>query len=203
MKRLSILIIAVSLAAAVSADVIYDDQTYDEEATWSGYWIYEPCEGADDFELSGSWVLELVRFWVLAYGPDPMVIVNIYDDSGSGPGNLLFSETVYDETWTIIEDNPGYDIYQVDVPITGFDIVPGTRYWLGLHTSARADLFWLTMPNNPDWWSNCYYYDGETWYDSYEFEGRASAFEFELHGTPADTAVEPASLGAIKAGFAE
>jgi hypothetical protein len=52
------------------------------------------------------------------------------------------------------------------------------------------------------WWSNCYFYDGG-WFDSYDYFGEASACEFELHGSPPDAAVEPVSLGTIKAGFAE
>jgi hypothetical protein len=204
MERLGLLITALSLATAVCADVIYDDQTYNPYVTWNAYSIHggNGYETADDFETTADWTLEMVRFWVI-YSGIYDVRVDIFNDSGAGPGTPLFHEEVPsgEITWTLVDD-PGYTIYKVKVPISGFDIDAGTRYWLGLQRTSGSNAFWLVMPNEPDWWENCYFYDG-AWYDSADYFGEASACEFELHGTPADAAVEPASFGAIKAGFAE
>jgi len=204
MKKLGLLTIVVSVATAVYADVIYDDQTYNPYVTWNAYSIHGGYgyETADDFETAADWTLEMVRFWVI-YSGTYNIRVDIFDDSGAGPGSPLFQEEVPSEeiTWTLVDD-PGYTIYKVEVPISGFGLVAGTRYWLGLQRIKGSNAFWLVMPNEPDWWENCYFYDGG-WYDSYDYYGEASACEFELHGTPADAAIEPASLGTIKAGFAE
>ncbi len=206
MERLGLLIIAIFLATAVYADVIYDDQTFDWSETSDGYSIYggNGYEVADDFETTEDWTLEMIRFWKF-YPSQHNIRVDIFGDSRMGPGSALFQEEVPagDITWTLAHSSD-IPVYEADVPISSFDILAGTRYWLGLQaTSGASSCFWLVMLNEPDWWENCYFYDGSGWYDSYDYYGEASACEFELHGTPADAAVEPASLGAIKAAFAE
>jgi len=204
MKRLSLLITVVFVGIAAYADAIYDEQTFDYDETWNGYSIYgaDGYETADDFETTEDWNLEMIRFWKF-YDSQHNIRVDIFGDSGAGPGSILFHEDVPagDITWTLAYDSD-IPVYEADVPISGFDIDAGTRYWLGLQVTTGGNAFWLVMENDPEWWENCYFYDG-AWYDSYDYFGEASACEFELHGTPGDAAVEPASLGTIKAGFAE
>jgi hypothetical protein len=190
MKQLSIIITAVSLATGVYADVIYDDQAY--EGGWypNGYsiWGEADYEPADDFETAAYWTLEMVRFWVLQ-GSSFDIRVDIFDDSGAGPGNVLYQEEVLasDITWTIAyQDFLFQVVWEADIPINGFDIVAGTRYWLGLQSTSGGNKFWCVMPNEPEWWSNCYFYYEGTWYDSEDLFSEASACMFELHGTLTD-----------------
>jgi hypothetical protein len=189
MKGLSIAVIVVSLAATVYADVIYEDQTYDYYACSNAYPIYGDYETADDFETTAYWTLETVKFWAIAgvSGGDRDMQVDIFDDSGAGPGTVLFQEEVYsgEMTWTIV-DWLGFDsyIHEVVIPVSGFELVVGTRYWIGLRTTnGDSHCFWLVMPNEPEWWDNCYFHYEGTWYDSEDFFGEASACMFELHGT--------------------
>jgi hypothetical protein len=184
MERLGLLIIAVSVATAVYADVIYDEQSYygNDWSTGFSIWGDEGWETADDFETTADCTLEMVRFWVLYYGQQN-IRVDIFDDSGAGPGSILFQEEISsaEMTWTLIDGL--YYIYEVDVPISDFNIVPDTRYWLGLQTTSGDNLWWVVMPNEPEWWENCYFYYEGMWYDSEDFFSEASACMFELHGT--------------------
>jgi hypothetical protein len=205
LKTIFFSIIGFTIATSVYADVIYDDQNYYDNTWFDGYSIYgdDGYETADDFETTADWNLEVIRFWDL-WGHSFDIRVDIFDDSGAGPGTNIFREEVSstEMTWTDMHD-PFYAIWEVDIPISGFNIASGTRYWLGLQsTSSSFSCYWLVTENDPAWWSNCYFYDGG-WYDSVDYFGYASACMFELHGSPADAAVEPASLGTIKAGFAE
>jgi hypothetical protein len=206
MKKLGLLIIVSFLVTAVYADVIYDDQTFDWGATWNGFSIYagNGYETADDFETAEDWTLETICFWEL-WSSQHNIRVHIFSDSAGAPGSVLYQEevTATDITWTIAYQDFDYTVYRGDIPINGFNIANGTRYWVGLQsTSDNPGCNWLVMGNDPAWWSNCYFYDGG-WFDSYDYFGEASACEFELHGSPPDAAVEPVSLGTIKAGFAE
>ena len=87
MERLGLLIIAVSSAAAVYADVIYDDQNYYDHTWWNAYSIYGAYgyETADDFKTTVDCTLEMVRFWFL-WGDYQDIRVDIFEDSGAGPG---------------------------------------------------------------------------------------------------------------------
>jgi hypothetical protein len=187
LKRIGFLIIGFAIATSVYADVIYDDQAFESGASWNAYSIHGGYgyETADDFETTADWTLEMVTFWVIYYGTFD-VRVDIFDDSGAGPGTNLFQDEVPsgEITWTLVEDLV-YTIYEVEVPISGFDIVAGTRYWLGLQRTSGSNAVWLVMPNEPEWWENCHFYDGG-WFDSYDYFGEASACEFELHGTLTD-----------------
>jgi hypothetical protein len=186
MERLSLTIILIILVTSVYADVIYDDQNYYDHTWWNAYSIYGAYgyETADDFETTADWTVEMVRFWLL-WGSHYNIRVDIFDDSGTGPGTILFQEDVSstEMTWTDMED-PFYAIWEVDIPISGFDIAAGSRYWLGLQTtSGGSNCGWLVMPNEPDWWENCYFYNGSDWHNSYDYYYEASACMFELHGT--------------------
>ena len=170
-------------------DVIYDDQTLDLDAWWNAYSIYgaNGYEPADDFETTADSTLEMVRFWVMQ-GNGFDIRVDIFDDSGAGPGSVLYQEEVpgSDITWTIAYQDFYDTIWEADIPISGFDIVAGTRYWLGLQSTSGGNKFWCVMLNEPEWWSNCYFYYYGTWYDSEDFFSEASACMFELHGTLTD-----------------
>jgi hypothetical protein len=204
MRGIIILIIAVFSIPAAFADIIYDEQTYNYDDTINALSIYGPLgyETADDFETNEDWTLELVKVWFITWGGahDTSIRVDIFEDTGGGPGTTLYREVILSDQigWILVSD--WYAIYEADIPITGFDIVTGTRYWLGLQTAeGDSQVYWLVMLNKPDWWSNCYFYDGSTWYDSEDYYGQNSACEFELHGTPAGSGVNARSLGAIKA----
>jgi hypothetical protein len=165
-------------------DEIYDDQSYYGNDWTNGYsiWGDEGLETADDFETTAYWTLEMVRFWVKAYATQD-IRIDIFDDSGTGPGATVFQEEVSstEMTWTLID---GWNsIYEVDIPVSGFNIAGVTRYWLGLQSTTGANSWWKVMDNEPDWWDNCYFYYYGIWYDSEDFFGEASACMFELHGT--------------------
>jgi hypothetical protein len=176
-------------------DVIYDDQAYGQGTTEGGFSIYGAMnwEPADDFETTDGWVLEIVRFWLFWTGNQD-IRVDIFSDSGGQPGSDppgdLFNEEVLegDITWTYTGDSMfGYPIYEVDIPITGFYITAGTRYWLGLQSTSGDNSFWLHMYHDPDWWEECYWYYEEIWYSSGDWiHGDEVDCEFELYGTPGD-----------------
>ncbi len=210
MKKVYIVTIAASLTLTVYADVIYDEQTYDYDETYTGSSIwYERYETADDFEVEGYWTLEMVRVW-LFYSGEQDIRVDIFsngagDKPGAPPPGDLYYEEVPAESiiWTDTGDSlVGYPIYQVDIPIEGFRIEPETRYWLGLQSITGDESSWLIfIPNTTDWWADiCIFLEGQwcrPWlpiFDRYDCM-------FELHGTPVDTGVTPASLGSIKAGY--
>jgi hypothetical protein len=204
MRGIIIFIIGISAISAAFPDIIYDDQTYNYGDTNNGLSIWSEIgyEPADDFEADSYWTLETVRFW-LFYSGEQNIRVDIFsnDDGEPGappPGDLYFEEVPSgDIIWTDTGDVMfGWPIYEVDVPITGFDIIPDTRYWLGLLSITGDNSFWLTMPHNSDWWNSVrVFYEG-TWIPDFFY---SSACEFELHGTPDDTAVEAGSFGGIKA----
>jgi hypothetical protein len=134
----------------------------------------------------GDWTLEVSRVWISSNdGPDD-IIVTIFGDSGDGPdeGNVLFTDTVLgsDQTWTDTGDVAhDYTIWEVDIPISGFDVVPGTRYWLCLqYLGGRA--YWQTTYQDPAWWDVLYTYYSGIWHSSYDFIGLDLACFFELHG---------------------
>jgi hypothetical protein len=205
MRGIIIFITAVFSIPTAFADVIYDEQTLDWGNTWNGFTINGEYgfETADDFETTDDWTLEMVRFWVFTYNPPNNDIrVDIFEDTGYRPGTPVFREEVPsgDITWVRLELGMLEPLkYRADIPISGFDIVAATRYWLGLQTTSGDSCYWFVMPNQPEWWSNCYFYDGSTWYDSEDYYGQNSACEFELHGTPDDSGVNARSLGGIKA----
>jgi len=205
-NKLYIFTIVASLTLRAHADVIYDKQTFDWGACWNALSIYgaADCETADDFETTEDWTLDLIRVWLFTWSSHSgtVIRVDIFENTDAGPGNTLFEEEVKgaDMTWTWVPNYFWDPIYEVDIPISGFDIVAGTRYWLGLQTTkADVNTFWCVMINEPDWWSNCYFYYEGTWYDTEEFFLEPYACFFELHGTPDYTAVEAGSFGAIKA----
>jgi hypothetical protein len=204
MRGISLLIIIMPLGFVVSADVIYDEQTYNYDDTINALSIYGLAgyETADDFETTENWTLELVKVWLHLFGGpySTNIRVDVFEDTGNGPGKALFGEEVPadDIMWTDTGDTWDPPTYEVDIPITGFDIAAGMRYWLGLQTTGGSNCFWLVMLNEPEWWSNCYFYYQGTWYDSEDFFSEASACEFELHGSPAGSGVNARSLGHIK-----
>ena len=167
--------------------VIYDDQTYYFDEIFTGLNITSPTyKLADDFEVDEDWRLEVNTVWISSNDRPDDIIVEIFGDSGDGPdeGNVLFTETVLgsDQTWTDTGDEKyGYTIWEVDIPISAFEIVPGTRYWLCLqYLGGRA--YWLVTYQDPAWWDVLYTYYSSTWHSSYDFIGLALACFFELHG---------------------
>ena len=172
-------------------EVIYDGQTYNFDEIFGGFSITSPTyKLADDFEVDDDWRLDVNRVWIPSNdGPDD-IIVEIFADSGDGPDvdDVLFTETVggSDQTWTdtgdVLND---YTIWEVDIPISGFEIVPGTRYWLSLqYQGGRA--FWTVTYQDPAWWDVLYSYISGTWRSSYDFIGLGLACFFELHGVTTD-----------------
>ena len=202
MKRVCIVIILAPLASVAYADVIYDEQTYNYDEMYIPPLVGpEGYKVADDFETDGSWVLEVIKVWLVAQVPGD-VLVEIFADSGDGPDddNLLFSETVSEEDskWSETGDPYGWPIYEVALPISGFDIEPGTRYWLSLNYPDDYAA-WPVMASPPEWWDTVYFnYDGswEGWWGPFS---EHYGCMFELHGTPDDTTVEAGSFGGIKA----
>jgi hypothetical protein len=167
--------------------VIYDDQTYDYVAMFTALNITSPTyKLADDFEVYEDWTLGVARVWIPCNdGPDD-IVVEIFGDSGDGPdeGNVLFTETVPGsaQIWTDTGDEEyGYTIWEVDIPISGFEVVPGTRYWLCLqYLGGRA--YWAVTKQDPAWWDVLYTYINGTWRSSYDFIGLDLACFFELYG---------------------
>jgi len=168
--------------------VIYDDQTYNYAEMFGAFNITSPTyKLADDFEVYEDWDLEVCRAWIASNdGPDD-IIVSIYGDSGDGPdeGNILFTETVpgSEQTWTDTGDETGsHMIWEVDIPISGFELAPGTRYWLCLqYLGSRA--YWVVTRQNPaSWWDVLYTYVNGLWRSSVEFIGLELACFFELYG---------------------
>jgi hypothetical protein len=178
------------LPSPTSRSVIYDDQTYYTSLLTAGFVITAPSKVADDFEVDGDWTLEMIRVWLLGAYCD--TLVEVFGDSGAGPddADLLFSETVdeADQTWTFTGDSwVGYPIVEVDVPISGFVIGPGARYWLSLQAeNDGVTRGWAGMYHNPEYWDMCYGYYGGTWIASYYLYGLAYDCFFELHGTPVE-----------------
>jgi hypothetical protein len=206
MRGIIIFIIGISAISAAFPDVIYDEQTYNYEDIWDAISIYGELdyETADDFETTENWTLELVKVWLHLFGGpySTNIRVDVFEDTGNGPGKALFGEEVPadDIMWTDTGDTWDPPTYEVDIPITGFDIAAGTRYWVGLQTTGgSSQVYWLIMINEPDWWSNYYFYDGSTWNDSEDYFGYAGACCFELHGSPGGSGVNARSFGAIKA----
>ena len=134
-----------------------------------------------------DWTLEMVRVWIFNSDTGDM-LVEVFGDAGAIPDDddLLYSETVSDGdyTWTATGDSMyGMAVYEVEIPIGGFDISPGTMYWLSLQHQGSWDLFWCAAYYQYDWWDYfAYYYQG-LW-ESGESHG-ADQF-FELHGTPVE-----------------
>jgi hypothetical protein len=186
------------------ADVIYDEQTYDYWETYTRYSIWGEAgyETADDFEVEGYWTLELVRVW-LCYSGEQDIRVDIFSNGADNkpgsppPGDLYYEEvTAGAITWTDTGDSGwGYPFYQLDIPITGFDIEPATRYWVGLQSISGDNSYWL-VTLDLRWVDAHWFYEGN-WHGGGFIRYDC---EFELHGTPV-TGVETASLGEIKALF--
>ncbi len=207
MKRIGLAVIAASSALTAYGDVIYDDQTFDYGDTADAFTIWGEggCETADDFEMDSNWTLKLVRIWI-AYTGEQDIRVDIFsngaDDKPAAPppGDLYYEEVPGESiNWTDTEYSwYGFPIYQLDIPIEGFYIEPGTIYWLGLQSITGNNSYWLQFEFT-DWWEGtCFYYDG-IWTRAGEFLFGRYDCEFELHGTPVDTAVEAGSFGGIKA----
>lgn len=209
MKKAYIFAILAFFASASYGGVIYDDQTYDYNATLNAgsIWGEDDHEIADDFETTADWTLELVRFWFL-YSGEQDIRVDIFSNGpdnkpASPPPGDLYNEEVSstDIAWTDTGDEfPGWPIYRVDIPVSGFDIIAGTRYWLGLQSITGNKSWWLVFQHDYEhWWEIAMYHDGSEWrIASGPFEEYAC--EFELHGTPVSS-VKSASLGTIKALF--
>jgi hypothetical protein len=200
------IIIAVFSIAAAFADIIYDEQTYDYDDVGNGSSIwYEICESADDFELAGYWDLEMVRVW-LFYSGEQDVRIDIFSNGTDDmpayppPGDLYYEEVPAESiTWTDTGDSMfGYPIYRLDIPIEGFYIETGIRYWLGLQSISGDNSYWLVFENHLEyWWEDmCIFYEGQ-WCRDTLF--RRQDCMFELHGTPAGSGVNARSFGAIKA----
>ncbi len=208
MKKACIVIILVPLASVAYADVIYDDQTYNyiNTETIFSIWGDRGDETADDFETTEDWTLEPVRFW-LFYTGEQNIRVDIFsngaDDKPAAPppGDLFYEEVPAESiTWTDTGDSMfDWPIFEVDIPISGFDIIADTRYWLGLQSTSGGNSYWLQFMFT-DWWEGMCFYDG-VWHRAGEGVFESYDCEFELHGTPVDTGVTPESLGLIKAGY--
>jgi hypothetical protein len=186
MEKVGFLIIGFIIATSVYADIIYDGQTYDLGATWDAYNFGSGL--ADDFEVPDDCILTGIRIWVTD-SPPWDIYVSILGSSTAGPGETLYTDLIQSDeaTWLDTGDDfGGYTVLQVDGPLTGFEIEGGTKYWLSIN-GAPYQSRWLVMPNQPEWWENCYIYfwDGfeYIWADSFYYYGEASACEFELHGT--------------------
>jgi len=208
MKLIVVALIGVLVAFAAFADVIYDEQTYDYGNTGGGISIwYELWETADDFEVEGFWTLEMVRVW-LFYSGEQDIRVDIFSNGTDDkpacppPGDLYYEEVPAESiTWTDTGDSMyGYPIYQLDIPIDGFYIETGTRYWLGLQSITGEESWWLTFQSYATyWWAGaCWYYE-DFWLNGEEGLWFRCDCMFELHGTPDDAAVEAGSFGGIKA----
>jgi hypothetical protein len=208
MRGIIIFITAVFSIPAAFADVIYNEQTYDYEETDNGFsiWGEGGYEMADDFEVECCWNLEMVRVW-LFYSGEQDIRVDIFsngadDKPGAPPPGDLYYEEVPAESikWKDTGDSMfGYPIYQLDIPIEGFYIETGIRYWLGLQSITGNNSYWLGFVNSDTyWWKGaCFYYNGAWYNGDYIFERYDC--EFELHGTPDDSGVNARSLGGIKA----
>jgi hypothetical protein len=206
MRKVYIVTIAASLTLTVYADVIYDEQTYNYEETYNGLSIWGEVgyETADDFEVEGYWTLELVRAW-LVYAGEQDIRVDIFGNGADDmpacppPGDLYYEEVLAESiTWTDTGDSlSGYPIYQVDIPIGGFPIESGARYWLGLQSLTGDNSYWLVFWSNQWWEGTCFYDDG--WNRVVDTFNVEKDCEFELHGTPDDTGFEAGSVGRIKA----
>jgi hypothetical protein len=209
MKLIGLAVITGFLASVAYADVIYDEQTYDYDDVGNGLSIWgEPgYETADDFEVEGYWTLEVVRVW-LFYTGEQNIRVDIFSNGADDkpacppPGDLYYEEVPAESiTWNDTGDSMfGYPIYQLDIPIEGFYVETGIRYWLGLQSITGEESWWLTFQSYATyWWDGaCFYYEG-FWY-----QGDGPIWDrydcmFELYGTPDDTGVEAGSVGRIKA----
>jgi hypothetical protein len=134
------------------------------------------------------WTLEMVRVWLLNSGTADM-LVEVFGDAGAIPDDddLLYSEMVSEDdyTWTATGDSIyGYYVYEVKIPISGFDISPGTMYWLSLQHQGSFNIFWAATQYRYDWWDEwAFYYQG-AW-----IAGGYCYFRdqfFELHGSLTD-----------------
>jgi hypothetical protein len=116
------------------------------------------------------------------------MLVEIFGDAGAIPDDddLLYSEMISDGdyTWTDTGDRLfGYHVYEVEIPIGGFDISPGTMYWLSLQHQGSLNIYWCATLHQYDWWDEWAFYWGY-WiaggycYDTDQF--------FELHGSLSD-----------------
>jgi len=205
-NKLYIFTILASSALPAYADVIYDEQTYNYGETDNGCTIWGEAgyESADDFEVEGFWTLEMVRVW-LFYSGEQDIRVDIFsngaDDKPAAPppGDLYYEEVPAESIkWTDTGDSKyGWPIYQLDIPIDGFYVETGTRYWLALQSTTGNNSYWLEFQYT-DWWEGACFYDG-VWYRQGEYVFEWYDCEFELHGTPDDAAVEAKSFGGIKA----
>ncbi len=133
------------------------------------------------------WTLEMVRVWLINSGTGDM-LVEVFGDAGAIPDedNLLYAETVSegDYTWTDTGDWVVWPVYEVEIPITGFDISPGTMYWLSLQLQheGSARIFWCATDYQTEWWDfYAYYFDG-----MWESGHHAVDQVFELHGSLPD-----------------
>lgn len=114
-----------------------------------------------------DWTLEMVRVWLLNTGTGDM-LVEVFGDAGAIPDDddLLYSETVSDGdyTWTATGDSIyGYAVYEVEIPIGGFDISPDTMYWLSLQHQGSVSIFWSATYHQSEWWDLFALYYQEAW----------------------------------------
>jgi hypothetical protein len=130
----------------------------------------------------------MVRVWIFNYGTGDM-LVEIFAGLGDIPDddNLLYSETVSDGdyTWTATGDSMyGMPVYEVEIPISGFDISPGAMYWLSLQHQGSGSYYWCATYHQPEWWDEFALFYGGVWIAG-GFCDNKDQF-FELHGTPVE-----------------
>jgi hypothetical protein len=128
----------------------------------------------------------MVRVWIFHSGTTEDMLVEVFGDAGPIPDDddLLYSETVSDGdyTWTATGDYLyGYAVYEVEIPIGGFDISPGTMYWLSLQHQGGGSNFWCATYPQPEWWDEWALYFQGAWMAG-GFCSYRDQF-FELHGS--------------------
>jgi hypothetical protein len=125
----------------------------------------------------------MVRVWLLSIGTGDM-LVEVFGDAGDIPDDdLLYSETISDGdyTFTFTGDSLyGYLVYEVEIPIGGYEISPGTMYWLSLQHQGGMSIFWCAATHQYDWWDYFALYYGGAWMSG-SYCGTDSFFE--LHGS--------------------
>jgi len=196
---------ALSMAAAftplMQATTIFDngnpDPTTANEMT---EWIQ-----AENFQVPSATTVLSVQFWAAVASSasyNGSIMYAIYADNSGIPGALLASGSAAPalvSTGVTTGFGDAEEVLNFNLA-TGFSVVPGMTYWLGLHNGplsddARLEFYWeATFAGNPPVGQE-QMLPGSVW------ESSGLEHAFELFDTPAPTP-EPAALSMVGIGLA-
>lgn len=154
MKKL-ILLAMVASAVGANAQIFYDNggpnQVDGNEMT---NWMQ-----TEDFKIGQDTAWFDLHFWTIETPGafyDGQVRVNLYDDLGGNPNNVIATGLFINPTKTFIQSGVlgSFDEYRYDLDINGFVLSANTTYHLGLHINesnnyaTRDNIYWETTNAN-------------------------------------------------------